>query len=152
TFSGWIRRSRCRQPTIKFLLDQSGLFQQADHLGPNDLIEEFLSDELAVVANRPAEVPPAIGGNALLVVNLTCARLRRCSRQGVATLRTADQPLHDTRRDGTTPRSDLVLVEQLLGTGEALFRHQGGHGDLDPLFAWAFVACGGVGRSYTSPT
>src|SRR5207302_5830208 len=95
---------------------------------------------------------PAIGANALVVVNLTCAGLRRCSREGVATLRTADQPLDDTRRDGTPARSYLVLVEQLLGTGEALFRHQGRHGDLDPLFARAFVACCGAGGSYTPPT
>jgi len=70
TFSGWVRRTRCYQPTIKFLLDQSGLFQQANHLGPDDLIEKFLSDQLAVIANRAAEFPPAIGANALVVVNL----------------------------------------------------------------------------------
>src|SRR2546422_1666216 len=152
TFSGWIRGARCYQPTIKFLLYQRRLFQQADHLSPDDLIEELLSDEAAVVANRAAEFPPAIGANALVVVNLTCAGLCRCSREGVATLRTADQPLDDTGRDGTPARSYLVLLEQLLGTGEALFRHQGRHGDLDPLFARAFVACCGAGRSYTPPT
>ena len=99
TFCGWIGSTRCRQPTIKFLVYQSRFFQQADHLGPDDLIEEFLSDEAAVIANRSAEFPPAIGSNAFVVVNLTCAGLRRCSRQGVTTLRTADQPLHDTWRD-----------------------------------------------------
>src|SRR5437016_10605909 len=77
TFCGRIRGARCYQPTIKFLLYQSGLFQKADHLSPDDLIEEFLSDELAVVANRATEFPPAIGANALVVVNLACARLRR---------------------------------------------------------------------------
>src|SRR5205823_511266 len=41
TFSGWIRGARCYQPTIKFLLDQSWLFQQADYLSPDDLIEEL---------------------------------------------------------------------------------------------------------------
>ena len=50
---------------------------QAHHLCPNDLIEEFLSDEAAVVANQATEVPPALGANALVVVNLTCAGLRR---------------------------------------------------------------------------
>jgi hypothetical protein len=59
TFSGWIRGARCDQPTIKFLLYQSWLFQQADHLSPDDLIEELLADEAAVVANRAAEFPPA---------------------------------------------------------------------------------------------
>jgi hypothetical protein len=49
-FSGWIGGTRYCQPTIKFLLDQSRLFQQADHLSPDDLIEEFLSEEAAVIA------------------------------------------------------------------------------------------------------
>jgi hypothetical protein len=34
-------------------------------------------DEAAVIANRSAEFPPAIGSNAFVVVNLTCAGLRR---------------------------------------------------------------------------
>jgi hypothetical protein len=44
TFCGWIGSTRCFQPTIKFLAYQSRFFQQADHLSPDDLIEEFLSD------------------------------------------------------------------------------------------------------------
>src|SRR6266568_6585973 len=152
TFPGWIGRARGCQATIEFLLYQSWLFQQADHLSPDDLIEELLSDEAAVVANRAAEFPPAIGANALVVVNLTCAGLRRCSREGVATLRTADQPLDDTRRNGAPARSYFVLVEKLLGTSEALFRYQGRHGDLDPLFARAFVTGCCAGRSDTPPT
>src|ERR1700740_2397002 len=98
-FSGGIGGARCDQPTVKFLLDQSWLFQQADHLSPDDLIEEFLSDEAAVVANRAAEFPPAVGADALVVVNLTCARLGRRSRGGVATLRTSAQTLPNTARD-----------------------------------------------------
>jgi hypothetical protein len=78
------------QPTIQFLVYQSGVFQQADHLSPDDLIKEFLSDEAAIVANRATELPPTIGANALVVVNLTCAGLRGCSGKSIATLRTAD--------------------------------------------------------------
>src|SRR5437773_6688626 len=152
TFCGWIGSARCCQPTIKLLLYQSRLLQQADHLSPDELIEEFLSDEAAVIANWSAEFPPAIRSDAFVVVNLTCGGLRRCSRQGVTTLRTADQPLHDTGHDGTPARSYLVLVEQLLGTSKAFFGHQGGHGDLDPLFAGALVACCAAGRSCTPRT
>src|SRR4051795_351010 len=143
---------RCGQPTIQFLVYQSGVFQQADHLSPDDLIKEFLSDEAAIVANRPAEFPPTIGANALVVVNLTCTGLRRCSGERIATLGTADQSLHHAGRDGTPARSYFVVVEQLLSTGEAFFRHQGWYGNLDPLFARAFVACCSAGRSYTQPT
>src|SRR5436190_1222828 len=79
-------------------------------------------------------------------VNSLC---RLCSRFLVGT---ADQSLHHTGRDGTPARSYFVVVEQLLSTGEALFRHQGWYGNLDPLFAFAFVACCSAGRSYTPPT
>src|SRR6266566_8862273 len=51
TFPGWIGRARGCQATIEFLLYQSWLFQQSDHFGPDDLIQELLSDETAVVAN-----------------------------------------------------------------------------------------------------
>jgi hypothetical protein len=70
----------------------------------------------------------------------------------VTTLRTAGQPLHDTWSDGTPARSYLVLVEQFLGTGKAFFRHQGGHGDLDPLFAGALVACCGEAARTPAPS
>ena len=53
TFCGWIGSTRCCQSTIKFLMYQSRFFQQADHLSPDDLIEEFLSDEAAVIQSGP---------------------------------------------------------------------------------------------------
>jgi len=53
TFSGWIRVTRCSQLTIQFLLYQSGVFRQADHLSPDDLIKEFLSDEAAMSQTGP---------------------------------------------------------------------------------------------------
>src|SRR5215469_2805142 len=152
TFCGWIGSACCGQPAVKLLLYQSRLLQQADHLSPDDLIEDFLSDEAAVIANGSTKFPPAIGSNAFVVVNLTCSGLRRGSRQGVTTLRTADQPLHNTGRDGTPARSYLVLVEQLLGTGKAFFRHQGGHGDFDPLFAGALVSGCAAGCRCAPPT
>jgi hypothetical protein len=47
------RSPAAQQPTIRFLLDQSGLFQQANHLGPDDLIEKFLSNELPLSQTGP---------------------------------------------------------------------------------------------------
>src|SRR5213082_28195 len=68
-----------------------GSSSRRDHLGPDNLVEQVLSNEAAVVANRTAQFSPAIGANALVVVDLTRARARRCTREGVATLLTADQ-------------------------------------------------------------
>jgi hypothetical protein len=50
--------------------------EQADHLGPDDLIEQFLSNEAIIVANGAAQFPPAIGANALVVMNFPGAGLR----------------------------------------------------------------------------
>src|ERR1700737_395291 len=123
TFFGRIGQARCYQPAIKFLLYQSRVFQQSDHLGPDDLIEEILSDEAAVVANRTAQFSPAIGANTLVVVDLARGCVRRCAREGVAALLTADQPLYDTRLDGATARSYFILLQEFLGTGKALFAY-----------------------------
>src|ERR1035438_1798534 len=54
TFLCRIGRTRCFQPTVKFLLYQRGVFQQSNDFGPDDLIEQILPDETAVVANRAA--------------------------------------------------------------------------------------------------
>src|SRR6266446_9565345 len=76
TFLGRIARARCCQPAVKFLLDQRRIFQESDHLRPDDLIEEILSDQAAVVAYRTAQFSPAIGANTFVVVDLACARAR----------------------------------------------------------------------------
>jgi hypothetical protein len=39
-------------------LDQNWGLQQADHLGPDDLIEQFLSNEALIVANWAAQFLP----------------------------------------------------------------------------------------------
>src|ERR1700730_15982347 len=152
TFLGRIAGARDCQPTVQFLLDQRRVFQQSNHLRPDDLIEEILSDKAAVVANRTTQFAPAVGANTFVIVDLARARARRYARKGVAALLTADQPLHHTRLNGATARSYFVLLEKLLGTSEAILADQGGHRDLDPLFARGLVAGGHAGRSHTPPT
>jgi hypothetical protein len=83
---------RCK-PTVQFLLDQRGVFQQSNDFGPDDLIEQILADQAAVVANRTAQFSPARGTNAFVVVDFACARLRGGAGEGVAALLTANQPL-----------------------------------------------------------
>src|SRR5256885_9737012 len=61
--------ARRRKPTVKFLLDQGGVFQQSNDFGPDDLIEQILADKAAVVANRTTQFSPAIGTNTFVVVD-----------------------------------------------------------------------------------
>ena len=49
---GRVRRARCCQPTIQLLLNEGGVFQQLNDLGPDDLIKQILADEAAVITNR----------------------------------------------------------------------------------------------------
>src|SRR6266481_10057810 len=149
---GRIRGARRCKPTVKFLLYQCGGFQQSNDFGPDNLIEQILADKATVVANRTTQFSPAIGTNTFVVVDFACARLRGCTREGVAALLTADQPLHDTGLDGSTARSYFVLLQEFLGTGEGLFAYQCRHADLDPIFARALVAGGGTRRNHTTPT
>ena len=110
TLLGRIGRSRCFQPTVKFLLYQGRVFEQSNYFVPNDRIEQILPDEAAVIANRAAQFAPAIRANTFVVVDLACGGARRCARKGVAALLTADQPLYDARLDGATARSYLVVA------------------------------------------
>jgi len=71
--------ARRRKPTVKFLLDQCGVFQQSNDFGPDDLIEQILAEQSAVVANRTTQFSPAIGTNTFVVVDfasLVCVDVR----------------------------------------------------------------------------
>jgi hypothetical protein len=46
-----------------------------DHLGQYNLVEQVLLNEAAVVANRTAQLSPAIGANALVIVDLVIVDL-----------------------------------------------------------------------------
>ncbi len=75
---------RC-QPAVELVLDQARILQQADDLGPDNLIEEILADR-AVIADRAAEPPPGVRADAAVVVDVAGARPGRRARQGVAAL------------------------------------------------------------------
>src|SRR5258708_21891577 len=126
TFLGRIARARGCQPAIQFQLDQGRVFQQSDHLRPDDLIEEILSDKAAVVANRTAQLPPAIAADTFVVLDLSRARARRYAREGVAALLTADQPLHDTPPAAAPARSTFVPPHSFLCTNEPILAYHGG--------------------------
>src|ERR1039458_3014858 len=70
----------------------------------------------------------------------------------IAALLAADQTLHDAWLDGAAARSNFVLLQKFLCTGETIFTYQRRHGDLDPLFARSFMACGHAGCNHTPST
>src|SRR5579859_7008175 len=83
-------------------------------------------------------------------MKLTRARDRRGSREGVPAFLTADQPLHDARRDRPTFRSYLVLLEEFLRPCKTLLGHKRRHWDLDPLVTRALMTCA-VALGYPAP-
>ena len=107
------------QPAVELALDQAGLFDQFDYLGPCDPIEKILAD-WAVVANRSAEPAPGIRTETSIVINRARARSRRCPVERVATVGTEYQALHHTGHDRTARRVRFVSCQTLLGEGEGL--------------------------------
>jgi len=47
------------EPTIQFLVNQGGVFEQPNHLGPDDLIQQVLPHGTTRAAG-PAEMPPPV--------------------------------------------------------------------------------------------
>ena len=119
TFLGWLGRARCSEAAVQLLLDQRWVLEQSDHLGPDDLIEQILAHH-AVVAHRATQLSPAVRADAFVVVELARARVCRGAGERVPALLAADQPLYDAWRDRATPRAYFVLVEEFLGSREAL--------------------------------
>jgi hypothetical protein len=56
------------QPAVELALDQAGLFEQLDDLGPCDPIEKILADR-AAVAKRSAEPAPGIGTETTIIID-----------------------------------------------------------------------------------
>jgi hypothetical protein len=66
---GRIRGARRREPTVQFLLDQGGIFQQSNDFSPDNLIEQILADQATVVANRTTQFSPALGTNTFVIMD-----------------------------------------------------------------------------------
>ena len=64
----------CCEAAIEFLLDQRRILEQSDHLGPDDLIQQILPHEAAVVAHGATQLSPAVRANAFVVVDLARTR------------------------------------------------------------------------------
>src|ERR1700730_2579289 len=148
---GRIGGTRRHQPSVEFLLDQRGVLKQSNTPPPHDLIEEILAHQAGIVAHRTAQFSPTFRANTFVIVDLARAGVGRGAGKSITTLLTADQALHDARRDGAASRSYSVFLEQFLGSREAVLTHQCGHRDLDPLLARTFVADTVAGYNCTAP-
>lgn len=126
------------QPAIKFALNQIRILQQTDHLGPYDVVEEILTN-WTDVAYRSAEVPPSIGAEASVVVDVARGRARRRMRQRIAAFAARHQALHNAGRDRATRPELLVLRQQLLGSSEGVLINDCRNRDLDQVGARPFV-------------
>src|SRR6266511_3743267 len=141
--------ARSGEAPIEFLLNQGRILEKPNDLGPDDLIQQILPDS-AVGAAGTAEVPPSVRPNAAIVVNQPRTRVRRGTRERVPATAATHQPLHQTRRDRTAPRSDLVLLQQFLRSRKGRLADQRRHRNLDPLVARPLVV-GAVARRHAAP-
>ncbi|HEY0723252.1 MAG TPA: hypothetical protein VGD41_04545 [Pyrinomonadaceae bacterium] len=102
-------------------MDQVGIFQQADNLIPDDMIEEVLADR-TIIAHWTAKMTPSVGTKASVVVDVACARAGRCTGQRIAALAARHQPLHDAGGDCPTRRKLLVGRNGFAEKGVQLLR------------------------------
>ncbi len=128
------------QPAVELALDQAGLFEQLDDLGPRDAIEKILADRTAM-ANRSAEPAPRIGTETTIVIDRARARSRRCPVERIAAVGTGYQALHHAGHDRTARGVRLVGCQRLLGEGEGLLIDDRRHRNGDPLVLWPLMVC-----------
>src|SRR6202023_356479 len=128
------------QPAVELALDQAGLFEQLDDLGPCDAIEKILADR-AAVAKRSAEPAPGIGTETTIVIDRAGARSRRCPVERVAAVGTGHQALHHTGHDRPARCVRFVGFQTLLGEGEGLLIDDRRQWNGDPLVLRPLMVC-----------
>ncbi len=77
----------CVKTAIEFGTDERGVFDQADHLLPHDLVKQILPDWPAI-AHGSAEMAPGIGPQASVVMDFARRTAARGARQRVAAFAT----------------------------------------------------------------
>lgn len=133
-----VGRTSDGEPTIKFLLNQGGIFEQAHDLSPDDLIQQILAHG-SVLAAGTSQVAPCIRADAAIVVDLACARTSRRAGKCISAPAAAHQTLYETRLDRASPRPYFVLVQQFLRARKGVLGDERRHRDLDPFLARPLV-------------
>ena len=99
--------TRRLQSAVDLGADQRRVLKQADHLAPDNVIEQVLAHGPAV-AQRSPKMAPGIGSETAVIGYLPCGRLYRAARQRVTALAARDQSLDHAGRLGAARRMDLV--------------------------------------------
>ena len=126
------------QSPVDLCAHQCRIFEQADQLGPHDVVEQVLAHRTAV-AQRAVEIAPGVGTQAAVVGDLAGTGLGRRAIQPVAAFAARHEPLRDAGRSGPALGEDLVLLQPLFGKGEGLFADDRRHRDFDPVFSRPLV-------------
>ena len=87
------------EPAVDLLPDQGGVLQQAQHFGPDQVVQQILADR-PVVAGWSGQMAVAVRSQAAVVVDLPRTRPGRGPIQRVAALAARDHALQQGRLDG----------------------------------------------------
>src|SRR5437660_9806167 len=63
-----VGRARSCEPSIEFILDELGIFEQAHDFGPHDFVQQILT-HWPIVANGARKPPPAVGAETSIIVD-----------------------------------------------------------------------------------
>ena len=120
---------------------QCRIFDESDHLLPDDLVQQILVDRPAV-ANGTAQVAPAVRTQASVIVDLARRTAGRCAGKRVTAFSARHQSLHNARLDGSAGCEALVILQPFCRQREGFFSDDGRNWNLNPLVAGALVASG----------
>ena len=132
TAFGRVGLARGCEPSVDFVLDKAGIFEQSHDFRPHHLVKKILTHR-AIGANRTGKPPPRVGAETAIIMDPAGARSRRCAIEGVSALAAAHETLHDAGRDSPPRRVSLVGLEPFLREREGVIADDRRNGDRDPI-------------------
>ena len=99
----------CLQSPVDLRAYQCRIFEQADQLGPHDVIKQILAHRTAV-AQRAVEIAPGVGTQAAVVGDLAGTGLGRRAVQPLAAFAARHEPLRDADHATAETRTHLSSI------------------------------------------
>jgi hypothetical protein len=131
--AGGVLHAQALKPALDLCLDQRGIFEQLEHLAPDELVQ-LLQACRPIAAHLPVQATRAVGPRAaVVVVDAALAGRGLAAVVGVAAARAHEDPLQQRRAASVARRESLAFRQPLLGERERLLVDQRRHRNVNPL-------------------
>ena len=147
TMAGWVLGAEGGKPALDLGLDQLGVLQEHEHLGPDEFVDLFDSN-VTCGADAPLGPAEAVRARAaVVVVHVPGLAAGRASVIGVAAFAADEDPLKKRRLSRVARREAAVPREQLLRERVLLFGDQCRHRDPQPVLRPDVLVGGATGMT-----